>query len=308
MDDEMGIFSILATPLGYLMKWIYMVLQNYGWTIIAFTFLIRIAMFPLSLKQQKSTARMAAYQPLIQEIQKKWATDKNRQNQEVQKFYTDNDIKMSAGCAPMLVNMLVLFGMIAVIQAPLTYILQTPPEQISNGIYIVEHFRPEQKITENAYTQQSILIGQIKEDPQLFIDGIELTDDEGLVSHASIEPVEIEKINDFRFRFMGLDLAQAPSLSNWVTLIMPILSLVTMLGSQLLTMFTSAQQQSKMQMWIMTIAFGVMFGFFAFRVPSGFSLYYTTSNIVMALQQLILRKIYDPNKIKEEVLRELEER
>ena len=75
----MGFLGILGLPLGYVLQWIYELVGNYGWAIILFTVAVRLAFFPLQIKQQKSTARMAAYQPMIAEIQKKYAkTGKSR--------------------------------------------------------------------------------------------------------------------------------------------------------------------------------------------------------------------------------------
>jgi YidC/Oxa1 family membrane protein insertase len=309
MDDRMDMFAILATPLGFIMRLLHMVISNYGWVIITFTILVRLLMFPLSLKQQKSTARTSAYQPMIAELQKKWANDKQRQQQEMQKFYEENNIKMTAGCAPMLVSTLVIFGIIAVIQAPLTHILQGPPQQVSYGVAIVQKYEPELEIQKDAYTQQSRLIGRIQRHPEWF-QGEQTVEIDGEETVVAIEPEALKNVEDFDFNFLGLDLSEAPTLDFNRNIIMPILSILTMLGSQIIIMRTSGQQGqsgSKM-MWVMTVVMGVMFGFFAFRVPLGFSLYYTASNVVMTVQQLVVRRIYDPVKIREEVEREIEAR
>ncbi len=338
MDEIMQLFSILAVPLGYVMRWIYLLVQNYGWAIIIFTLLSRVLMFPLTMKQQKSTARMAAYQPMIKEIQKKWANDKNKQNAEMQKFYEENNISMSAGCAPMLVNMLVLFGIIAVIQAPLTYVLQIPESQVNAGIALVQHYDPSSEIGANSagYTRQSQLMAAVRENPTNFTTGAEVPTvngapyvlaqgesykdgkvykEDGSIAHENAPPqlvkltsAEVDSITQFKFSFIGLNLAAAPSFGNWVTLIMPILSVLTMLASQVIIMKTSPTPQGKGQMIVMTVLFGVMFGFFAFSVPAGFSLYYTASNVVMTLQQLLVKRIYDPEKIRAEVEAEIAER
>ena len=72
----MQFLGFLGGPLGYIMEAIYkFVVSDYGLSLVLFTVLLRVAMFPLRVKQQKSTARMAAYQPMIQEIQKKYAKD-----------------------------------------------------------------------------------------------------------------------------------------------------------------------------------------------------------------------------------------
>lgn len=358
-----NIFGLLATPLGYAMQFLYFIVSNYGWAIIIFTLLVRLILFPLSLKQQRSTARMQAFQPMIKEVQKKWANDRNRQNAEMQKLYQENNIKMSAGCLPMLVNMLVLFGMIAVIQAPMNHILKVQETEINVGYAIIQHYNPDSGIEKSnaGYTRQSVLIDTIKneETRQWFEDGasipiyngaafvipegqtVEMYDSEdnkvtnaseaeyGLLfdkdgkqvmngeeavkltyTHTSMDQKVIDDIVGFNFEFLGLNMAEPPtfSMEKWYTLVFPVLSLLTMVLSQVIIMKTSGAQQGRMQMLIMTLLFGVLFAFYAFTVPAGFSLYYTISNIVMTIQQLIVRKIHDPEKIKEQVMAEIEAR
>ena len=62
---------ILGYPLGWIMWLLYQVVRNYGVALVLFTILTRAAVFPLSIKQQKSSAKMQVFQPKIQEIQKK---------------------------------------------------------------------------------------------------------------------------------------------------------------------------------------------------------------------------------------------
>lgn len=71
MDRDMNILYILGVPLGYVMEWIYNLIPNYGWDIIIFTIVIRLLSIPLQLNQQKSMAKMSAFQPMIADIQKK---------------------------------------------------------------------------------------------------------------------------------------------------------------------------------------------------------------------------------------------
>lgn len=74
MDETMNPLYILGWPLGYVMEWIYKLIPNYGWDIILFTLLITVIKIPLQLNQQKSMARMSAFQPMVAEIQKSTAT------------------------------------------------------------------------------------------------------------------------------------------------------------------------------------------------------------------------------------------
>ena len=72
----MGIFNLIAIPLGWLLKIIYDVVSNYGLALLLFTLVTKIILFPLSWKQKKSSIRMAAVQPLINEVNKKYANNK----------------------------------------------------------------------------------------------------------------------------------------------------------------------------------------------------------------------------------------
>ena len=97
------------------MEWIYRFIPNYGWALIVFTLLVNLVLLPLRIKQQKSTARMSAFQPKMQEIQKKYAKDKNRQQEELMKFQQEYGFSMTAGCMPMALNFLFIFGIIEVV-------------------------------------------------------------------------------------------------------------------------------------------------------------------------------------------------
>ena len=110
MDRDMNILYILGVPLGYVMEWIYNLIPNYGWDIIIFTIVIRLLSIPLQLNQQKSMAKMSAFQPMIADIQKKYKDKPDKQQEELMKLQQDYGYKPTAGCMPMLVNFLVMLA------------------------------------------------------------------------------------------------------------------------------------------------------------------------------------------------------
>ena len=63
----MQFLGFLAVIFGPIMEWIYRFIPNYGWALIVFTLLVNLVLLPLRIKQQKSTARMSAFQPKMQE-------------------------------------------------------------------------------------------------------------------------------------------------------------------------------------------------------------------------------------------------
>ena len=102
MDRDMNILYILGVPLGYVMEWIYNLIPNYGWDIIIFTIVIRLLSIPLQLNQQKSMAKMSAFQPMIADIQIKYKDKPEKQQEEMLKLQQNYGYNPTAGCVPML--------------------------------------------------------------------------------------------------------------------------------------------------------------------------------------------------------------
>lgn len=85
----MNFLGIIAKPLGMLLTIIYSLVGNYGISLIILTVLVKCIMYPLYVKQIKATAGMAAVQPKMQEIQKKYANDQQKMSEEMQKLYSE---------------------------------------------------------------------------------------------------------------------------------------------------------------------------------------------------------------------------
>ena len=108
--------------------------------------------------------------------------------------------------------------------------------------------------------------------------------------------------------FFGIDLTRVPQYSlaaeNLPLLILPVLAIVTMFLSTHISMKASGQQMQgsmKLTMYMMPL----MYLFFCFTYPLAFSLYYVISNIVMTVQTQVMRKFYDPEKMRKEVEAEI---
>lgn len=116
-------FKLIAIPLGLLMELCYNVIKDYGIALLAFTFIIKVVLLPLQIKQQKSTAKMQKYQPEMEKIKKKYGNDNQKYQQKMTEFYAKEGISPTGGCLPMIVSMLVLFSLIYVVYQPLYYVL-----------------------------------------------------------------------------------------------------------------------------------------------------------------------------------------
>ena len=292
MDKGMNFFYILSGPLGYVMEWIYKLLPNYGWDIILFTLLINIVKIPLQTSQQKSMAKMSAFQPMIAEIQTKYKDKPEKQQEEMLKLQQDYGYSPTAGCVPMLLNFLVMFGVIGVVYNPLERIFHISAAALTAA--------------GEALTASGVAFTAITRDTNIIAQVIA---GESTVT-SCFTPEQVSTITEFgqHMDFFGIDLTRVPQYSlaaeNLPLLILPILAIVTMFISTHISMKASGQQMQgsmKLTMYMMPL----MYLFFCFTYPLAFSLYYVISNIVMTAQTQVMRKFYDPEKMRKEVEAEI---
>ena len=284
----MNFFYILSGPLGYVMEWIYKLLPSYGWDIIIFTLLINIVKIPLQLSQQKSMAKMSAFQPMMMEIQTKYKDKPEKQQEEMLKLQQDYGYNPTAGCVPMLLNFLVMFGVIGVVYNPLERIFHISAAALTAA--------------GEALTASGVAFTAITRDTTIIS---QLVAGNGSLA-ACFTPEQIATVTEFsrHMTFLGIDLTRVPKLGLSLDIVLPLLSVITMLLSTHISMKASGQQMQgsmKVTMYMMPL----MYVFFCFTVPSAFSLYYVVSNILMTVQSLVMKKIYDPEKMKAEVAAEM---
>lgn len=115
------ILGVIAKPLGWLLDLLYGFIGNYGITIIVFTIIVKLCLYPLYIKSTKSTARMAEVQPKIQALQKKYANDKETLNIKVAELYKEEKFNPMGGCLPMLIQMPIIMGLFALLRNPMLY-------------------------------------------------------------------------------------------------------------------------------------------------------------------------------------------
>ena len=122
--------NLLATPLGWIMKICYELVSNYGIALFIFTLITRLAVFPLNIKQQKSTARMAMLTPELDKLKKKYKNNQEKLNEETMKLYSKENVNPMASCLPMIITLVVLWSLIPVIYGPLTYVSDANKDDI----------------------------------------------------------------------------------------------------------------------------------------------------------------------------------
>ncbi|MGH2962446.1 MAG: YidC/Oxa1 family membrane protein insertase [Solirubrobacterales bacterium] len=103
---------------------------GWGASIVALTFVTRIAIIPLSIKQIRSMRALQAFQPQIKEIQERYKDDRQRMQREMMSFYKENQINPLASCFPLLLQLPVFLALFYLLQSDefQDQVLASPPE------------------------------------------------------------------------------------------------------------------------------------------------------------------------------------
>ncbi len=287
------IYQIFGTPLGWIMYLCYTVIQNYGIALIIFTFLIKLALFPLGIKQHKTSIKQAMLKPQIDELQKRYKDNREKLAQEQQKLYAEAGVSMFGGCSTMFIQLPILFGLIDVVYKPLTHILRFSTDVIEQAEKIAEGISD---FAMSATTPQLSIVNAVQENPELFT---ELGTD------------FISKVEALKLTFLGIDLTQTPTFALNILILVPILAgVTTVIQTLIMTKLSpmSALGSSMPGMNVTMYATSAMFVFFTFQVPTGIGIYWIASNIFGILQQIVIYKLYNPFKLRDKYLAVVEAR
>ena len=116
------IIGIFAKPLGYLLVALHNIIGNYGISLIILTTIVKVCLYPLYIKQMKSTIGASAISGKIKQIRQKYANDKETMNIKIQELYKQEGVNPAGGCLPVLIQTPILFALFALLRDPLSYI------------------------------------------------------------------------------------------------------------------------------------------------------------------------------------------
>jgi len=265
----MGFFANLF---GYLLNFLYELFKNYGLAIILFSVIVKLIMFPISLKQQKTMKKTTELQGKLKEIQFKYKNDPEGLNRETLELYKNEKVNPFGGCFSAIVQIVLLLSIFYLVKSPLTYMRKVDAETINN------------------YKEQ---INVAEESKNAVYEEIEIIKKFG----SQDEGVNIN------MNFLGIDLSQIPTEnpSDFRTFIIPILYVVSSFVSIKLTSkmqdvkkeednqneenpMAQASKSMTYMMPIMAISIAIV-------APLGLALYWLINNILIILERLILNKV-----------------
>ena len=308
-----SLWDIIRVPFGWLLNVLYNFTTNYGLALIIFAILVKVILLPATAKSKRSSMKMSRLSPKLQEIQKKYANDPQKQNAAVQALYKEEGVSMGGGCLWSLLPLLVLIPLYEVIRHPIVYMLQESTEVAEVIVDTIKARLPDLFGSNSYYTEVVAAphIGQFVAEIKEAIAAKGLT-------------VKESTMAGINFTFLGIDLGQDPVFNifgsawswDWSHIggfLIPVLSA----GSQVLSMAISqkmnnsvvtnekgmqdketaaksqAAQTSKMMMFTMPL----MSLWIGFTVPAALSLYWFIQGIVSVAVDVYLtkkyRKLYD---------------
>ena len=289
-------FEFFANIFGYLLQFLYTLVNNYGLAIILFTLIIKLLLLPLSIKQQKTMKKSSELQEKVKVMQFKYKNDPEKLNKEMMNLYKTENVSPFSGCLTSIIQMLLLLSIFYLVRSPLTFMEKIPQENINTYI---QQLKDEGKVISNVYPE------------------IDLIRETELLKEKNPEDQFIEKTN-IKMNFLGLDLSKIPqqNMTDYTVYIIPVLYI---LSSFISIRITTAKQQkdkedkklknidgntgkeikeennemdavmqtNKMMSWFVPI----MSISIAFIAPLGLALYWLISNILMIAERSIIDKV-----------------
>ncbi len=335
MCTDCAALSWLGSMFGYLLYGCYKIMfSNFGLAVILFTVLTRILMFPMTINQQKSTAKMQRIQPRVREIQERYKNDKDTMNNKLMELYQRENYNPSSGCLPMFIQFPIFMGLYYALRAPLTHTFHYAEDKISalinyltpdkakdyyNEIYLIEKIRSLKltgtldEITTRLYVEftsgagnaGSAITGTVSASDAAASSiasaagSLGYSNTAAMADAVNLAPT-VQKINDVTssFNFLGLDLLATPQ-QDKLNMIIVILVFVASVGSMFLTNKINGTKNTASaggcNPMTMGVGMGLFSAFISYSVPGALGFYWMFGSLVSPLQSWIVQKFFNTN-------------
>ena len=251
------IFNFIGGIFGYILWSAFYLTKNYGIAIILFTIVIKVLLFPFSVKQQKTMASNARFQQKQREIMEKYKNDRVKANEEIQKLN------------------------------PLTNTLHIASEKVSTALTSLSTI-PAVGSTINGRYGEINIVKYFSSLQDYLISG-------GKPIFSDADANSIKDFSS-GFDFCGLDLLSTPSQSSWQSMmwLIPVLCFVTSVLSMIIMQLINGQKFQGC-MVLMILMMPLFTAWIAYSVPGAVGFYWISSNVLGFAQSLILNKFYSPS-------------
>ena len=238
--DTVAVSSGIWRPLEVLLKWLlqffYLLIPNWGVSIILVTILIKVIFFPLTKKSSEATQQMQKLQPRIQELQTKYKGKPQKLNEEMAKLYQQAGYNPLSGCLPLVIQLPILFAMYRLFNNYFEF----------RGAMFIPHWIPDLSVGDSVWQFNT--------------------------------PIP----------FLG-----------WTDLrLLPIVYVISQLIFGKITQTPTSDQQQSNTMKIMLYGMPVFFFFIFYNAPAGLLLYWTCTNFLMLVQQIIIKRMMNKKEVR----------
>lgn len=326
--------SFFANLFGYILNFLYELVQNYGLAIILFSILVKLIMLPISIKQQKTMKKSAKIQEEMKQIQFKYKNEPEKLNQEVMSLYKRENMSPFSGCFSSIVQIILLFSVFYLVRSPLTYMKKIDASAIDQMKTIVQEKGATRGYEEiaiidyvrNLENQSSVGENQNEENEISNIENNEKAQETSKSDDEKQENTENKEEQKSQFNiydyvdkvylnmdFIGVDLSKVPTqdAKDIKVFIIPALYVI----SSFISIRISTVQQGKKKnvnvdengeqevdamaqsTKMMNWMMPIMSVSIAAIAPLGLALYWLMNNILMIVERLVLNKfIKDDDK------------
>ena len=289
----------ICIPFAWLVRLFYNLTSSYGMAIILFTLVVKLILLPFQMKSKRSMIRMNRLSGKMQEIQKKYANNQAKMNEEIQKLYEEEGVSPMSGCLWSFLPLPILLALYSIMRQPITHFMLLSESVVQDLVA---------KVTTAGVDMSSIV--QMKDGAAVVSNGVTQLQPYGQINlvkaiteYAPDAASGIDGWINLDYNFLGLDLSATPStaFSNF-SLTWPIIGLILIPilagGFQLLmtriTMKQQPQQEgpgagsTKMMMYMMPL----MSVYIAFIMPAALGIYWIAQSVLSAVQEFVLGKFY----------------
>jgi len=270
--------------------------ENIALSIIVFTFITKMLMLPLTIKQQKFSRLQSKITPEIQKIQEKYKGKKDeaslrKQQAETQAVYEKYGASPTSGCLPLLITLPIMLALYRVINNVPDYVnivkgyyttvataVQTHGTEILSGIAL-NYDKLDLSTIDNII--KSLAAFNTSQWNSLL--------QAGLTQEANTAIRSIMDVNNF----LGLSITNTPSWKS-LSILIPFLSMgLQFIQSKQLSVKTNSKNDAPNPMSSMNIVMPIMSGFFCLMLPIGVGLYWIASSVITIIQQFFVNKYLD---------------
>lgn len=293
MFAQLGYY--ICVPFAWLTRLFYTWTGSYGVALILFTLIVKLVLLPFQLKSKKSMLRMGRMNSKVQEIQKKYANNKERQQQEIADLYAREGVNPMSGCLWSFLPFPILIALYYIIRTPLRYFMSLSNEVIA-------------KITELAVSLGYVsgASGQASAYDQIYLAKF-------IHEHWESFAGKFDGLVDLNYSFLGMDLASQPStlLSQfpgggwpvWGILLLPVISAAAQLVMSIITMRTNSTEgagSAKTMMYLMPL----MTLWMGYMLPAALCIYWIANTVFSLIQEVTFNKYFNKILDREETEKE----